>query len=108
MGASESEFGRFTPDYFMHRLHGMRKAQKRQYQNDWERARWQVYALVQSQTKRQLRETDFIRFDWDKSNIVDWDEVSKALPKTIPNDAFDFKRPLKIASFGNNTELPEA
>lgn len=108
MGLSEEEFGRITPEYFTLRLHGMRKAQQLDYRNDWIRARWQVCIFLNTKTKRQLREIDLGRFPWEKPEVVDWDKISNALPKTIPQGAFDFKRPLKIASFSNNKELPEA
>lgn len=108
MGLSEAEFGRITPEYFMLRLQGMRYAQRLNYRNDWIRARWQVCVILNTKTKRELREIDLRRFPWEQPEVIDWKKISNALPKTIPNGAFEFKRPLKIASFGNNTELPEA
>lgn len=108
MGLGEKDYKRSSPEYFTLRFQGIRKAERERFKEDWHRTRWQAYVLIQSQTRKRLSEQDLARFPWERTEAVDWDKISRELPKTIPVGAFDFKRPLNIASFGNKAEEAQA
>ncbi|MGA0081586.1 MAG: hypothetical protein ACO3UN_06885 [Candidatus Puniceispirillaceae bacterium] len=80
MHLTEVEFQEASPHYFMHRLLGMRKAQRQMERIQWERTRWLATFVVMPHSKRKLRPQDLMQFPWEKAerpNLVEFIKANK-------------------------------
>jgi len=90
MGMTEQEFSRCSTRFFRLKLHGMRKQQRQQYRNDWERVRWQTAVLLAPYSKQQIDPRKLLTFEWEKPpSIAEQVEKYKAI--------FDKLTPIPIA-----------
>lgn len=37
-----------------------------EYKDDWNKARWQVFVMLRSKSKKSFKPTDIVEFEWDK------------------------------------------
>jgi len=81
MQLTEVQFEDISPSYFMHRLLGMRSAQRQMERVNWERTRWLATFVVMPHSKRKLRPQDLMQFPWEKAerpNLVEFIKANKA------------------------------
>jgi hypothetical protein len=69
LGWTEEQFWDSTPRTFTNAYRGWAKQKEILQRGDWERVRQLAYTLVQVQSKKRLKPTDIMAFEWDKKDI---------------------------------------
>jgi|TARA_R100000084_G_C4526444_1_gene89155 hypothetical protein len=72
LNMSLEEFWDFTPRQLQIKLDARREYEDLLQRFEWERVRFQTTALINKDRKRkdQIKQTDLISFDWDKTNAI--------------------------------------
>ena len=69
LGWTEDQFWDSTPRTFTNAYRGWAKQKEILQRGDWERVRQLAYTLVQVQSKKRLKPTDIMAFEWDKKEV---------------------------------------
>lgn len=91
------DFLDMLPKYFWRKMSGFYNVINLKERQDWERTRWQTWLLlnVQMDSKKRLKITDLIEFEWDKKN-KDIDEKAKGYATYIKKlEDYKLKKDLK-------------
>ncbi|MGN1211752.1 MAG: hypothetical protein ACI4TM_08695 [Candidatus Cryptobacteroides sp.] len=65
IGMSYDDFCMLTPEEFNAIYDEWRLEQDSIIKGEWERCRWVCYCMIRPYSKRNLRLTDIMKFDWD-------------------------------------------
>lgn len=73
------DFLDMLPKYFWRKMNGFYGLKNQKERQNWERTRWQTWLLlnVQIDSKKRLKLTDLIEFDWEKNRHKIVDEKAK-------------------------------
>lgn len=65
IGLSYDDFRLLTPDEFNAVFDEWRLEQDNVVKGEWERCRWMCYCMIRPYSKKSLRLTDIMKFEWD-------------------------------------------